>query len=359
MEGLKRGARTATDALLASGGWVVGERYVVHGGIDGFARDPSWLPLQGRPQWPVQQPDGCLVWPERDPAGHWRAIPDAERRLRSGEAWVQVIVDESPDPRTKPPTVWMPSQRTRLADELADLGKEDDAAIVCWVEAHGFVGVRADRWERQESIEEIRWALQRLALARDLLRAIRERTGDALRAEAERLLNIPQGFLAEVNRDTTTTWDDERGHHEVQVKASDQPMGGPHLARMFGIAVPEGQHWHGAGAYIQVMYQLAEELQAPLERLLRVQAGIAPTGDGMRLQGAIVAPGPLATAYLQTLDEASWPAIAYIGDLLQIDWRAPRRCKRCGRTYRPSRRDQVWCGKRCRWAASKARTPRA
>ena len=104
------------------------------------------------------------------------------------------------------------------------------------------------------------------------------------------------------------------------------------------------------------MYLLSDGLQAPLDHLLRVQAGIVPTGDGMRLQAAIVAPGPLATAYLQTLDEASWPAITYVGDLLRLDWRAPRRCRRCRTTFRPSRRDQVWCGPRCRWAASKAAT---
>ena len=356
MERGRADARTATDAVLASGGWVVGERYVVHEGIDRFARDLSWLPLDGRPEWPVHQRDGSLVWPEGDQSGRWHAIPDAERQLRSDETRVHVIVDESPNPRTKTPTVWMPTQRAGLADELAGLGKQDDGAIVQWVETNGFVGVRADPRERRESIEEIRWGLQRLALARDLLHAIRERTGDALRAEAERLLNIPRGFLAEVGRDTTTAWDDERGHHEVQVKASDQPLGGPHLARMFGIAVPEGQRWPGAGAHIQVMYQLAQELQAPLAHLLRVQAGITPTGDGMRLQGAIVSHGPLATAYLQTLDEASWPAITYLGDLLRIDWRAPRRCRRCGTTFRPLRRDQVWCGQRCRWAASKAAT---
>ncbi|MGC8635301.1 MAG: hypothetical protein ACP5VP_11720 [Candidatus Limnocylindrales bacterium] len=139
------------------------------------------------------------------------------------------------------------------------------------------------------------------------------------------------------------------------VKAENQSWGGVHLARAFGISVPPGQHWAGAGAHLQAMYLLSDGLQAPLEHLLRVQAGIVPTGDGMRVQAAIVAPGPLATAYLQTLDEASWPAITYVGDLLRLDWRAPRRCRRCGTSFRPNRRDQVWCRPRCRWAASKAR----
>ena len=154
----------------------------------------------------------------------------------------------------------------------------------------------------------------------------------------ERLLSLPTGFL-----------------EEVQADPIHQPMGGPRLAREFGIVKPKDEAWPGAGAHIQALYGLSAVLQAPLERFLRVQTTIAPTGDGMRLQGAIVAVGPLATAYLQTLDEASWPAITYVGSLLRLDWRAPRRCRRCGATFRPKRRDQKWCGERCRWAASKAR----
>ncbi|MGO9180222.1 MAG: hypothetical protein ACLQBX_18550 [Candidatus Limnocylindrales bacterium] len=347
--------RPATDAVLASGIWVVGERYVVHDGIDRLGQDDvTWQPLQGRPEWPVHQRDGRLVWIERDQAGDWRTIPDEDRRPRVDttgaplETRVRVIVDESPDPRTRAPTVWAPSERVGLADELVALGNQGDAAIVRWVEAHGFVGVRANPHERQESIEEISWALRRLARTRDLMHAIRERTGDALRAEAERILGFPEGTFAEVNRDDPA--DTFPLHPGVLVEP------GLRLARAFGIAVPAGQHWTGAGAYIQALYALTEELQAPLQHLLRVQAGIMPTEDGMRLQGAIVAPGPLATAYLQTLDEASWPAITYVGDLPRIDWRAPRRCQRCGTTFKPRRLDQKWCSKRCLWAASKART---
>ena len=63
----------------------------------------------------------------------------------------------------------------------------------------------------------------------------------------------------------------------------------------------------------------------------------------------------ILAAYLQTLEEASWPAITYAGSVLRLDWRASRRCTRCGRTFKPMRRDQKWCTDRCRWAASKAR----
>jgi hypothetical protein len=337
--------------------WVVGERYVVRDAFDRVDTAPdAWLPLQGKPVWATQDRLGGLAWPEREWRGQWGTIRDEERPLRPGERRVRLIVDESPDPRTRTPTVWPPGERPGLADELVRLGQQDESAIVRWVEEHGFVGVRADPREWRESVEEIRAALACLQQARDLMHAIRNLRGDALRAETERLLSLPAGLFADVNRDGTYAYDDEHGgHHDVVVQSTDQPMSGLALARAFGIAVPEGTtRWPGAGAHIQALYGLSAVLQAPLERFLRVQATIAPTDDGMRLQGAIVAQGPLATAYLQTLDEASWPAVTYAGSLLRIDWRAPRRCRRCGATFRPKRRDQKWCGERCRWAASKA-----
>jgi hypothetical protein len=294
---------TVTDAALATGVWIVGEKYAV-----------------------------------RDGRGQLASIHDEDRTLRPGERRKRLIVDESPDPRTRTPTVWAPGERPGLADELVRLGRQDDATIVRWVEEHGFVGLRADPLEWRESVEEIRAALAYLGQARDLVHAIRQLSGDALRSETERLLSLPAGLFAEVKNDP------------------DQPMSGAALARAFGIAVPDGTtRWPGAGAHVQALYGLGAVLQAPLERFLRVQPTIAPTDDGMRLQGAIVAVGPLATAYLQTLDEASWPAVTYAGSLLQIDWYAPRRCRRCGTTFRPGRRDKKWCGDRCRWAASKAR----
>lgn len=320
-----------TDATLTTGVWVVGERYVLRDAVDRVDTAPgAWLPLQGRP-----------------------ALD--ERLPRRGEYRVRLIVDQSPDPRTRTPTVWTPGERPGLADELVQLGRQDDAAIVAWVEEHGFVGVRADPREWCESLEEIRAALAHLGQARDLVDAIRQLKGDKLRAETERLLRLPTGFYTRVGQDRTYTDEDaDRGRQDGVPKAEDQPMWGPNLARRFDIAVPAGERWPGVGAYIQALYALGTVLQAPLERFLRVQTTIVPTSDGMRLQGAIVAQGPLATAYLQTLDEASWPAITYAGSLPRIDWSTPRRCGHCGTTFRPKRRDQKWCRERCRWSASKA-----
>jgi hypothetical protein len=334
---LRASRSKVTEASLASGIWMVGEGYGVRDGIDRPDTSPhAWLPLSGRPSLKVQQRDGSWVWPERDWRGQSVVIPDEDRKLLPGEVRVRLIVDETPDPRTRQPTVWTPGERSDLANELVGLARGDEAAIVGWVREHGFIGVRANPREWFESVEEIRHALSWLGQARDLMAAIRDLRGEALRRETERLLGLPAETLTEVK-------DDPR-----------QPMSGKVLASRFGIAVPDGEKWPSAGPYVQALDGLRGALQAPLERLLRVQATIAPTGDGMRLGGAIVAHGPLATAFFQTLNEASWPAITWAGSMLRLDWHVPRRCQRCGNVFRPTRRDQKWCGERCRWAASKA-----
>lgn len=338
MESEARTSRNkVTQASLASGWCVVGESYVVHDAIDRPSADPdAWPPLSGRPSHKIQQRDVGWVWAEHDWRGQPVLVPDADRKLLPGEQWVRLIVDETPDPRTRRPVVWVPGERPGLADELVRLGRQDEAAIVGWVREHGFIGVRANPREWFESVDEIRQALGWLGQARDLLAAIHDRPGEALRRETERLTGLPDGTLTEVKDDS---------HAE---------MSGKVLASQFGIAVPKGETWSGAGPYAQALDALRGILEAPLRRLLRVQATIAPTGDGMHLQGAIVAQGPLATAFLQTLNEASWPAISWVGSMLRLDWHAPRRCRRCGNLFRPKRRDQKWCGERCRWAASKA-----
>jgi len=317
----------ATDAALGGLPWLVGERYEVRDAVD---RHPvgarSWLPYAGE-----------ASYLQRDTSGQTREIHRDDYELGPTECWVRLIIDVTPDVRETQARVWEPSQRSGLADELAGLAEGDEAAILAWVRANGFLGVRANPKERSESVEEIRYALAYLAQARAILRAIRELRGDELRAEVEHQMSLRPGFLADIQK-----------HREHQ------PMSGPNLARRFGIEQPPGAHWEGGGAHIQALYCLTSSLAAPLERFLRVQADVAPTADGMRIQGSIWAIGPLATAYLQTLDEASWPTITYAGSLLRLDWRAARRCGHCGTTFRPKRRDQRWCGQRCRWAASKS-----
>jgi hypothetical protein len=335
--GIRAGGPAVTDASLATGLWLVGESYGVEDAIDrpASARD-AWPPLSGKPSRKVQERDGSWIWYEKDRLGKSIGIRDEDRTLRPAEVRVQLIVDETPDPRSRQPIVWVPGERTGLADELVRLGRQDDAEIIGWVREHGFIGVRANPREWFESMEEIRQALGWLGQARDLTAAIRDLKGEALRRETERLTSLPVGMLTQVQ-------DDPR-----------QPMAAKVLAGRFGIAVPKDQRWPGAGVFIQALDGLGAILQAPLNRLLRVQTTIAPTDDGMRLQGAIVAEGPLATAFFQTLSEASWPAITWAGSMLRLDWHVPRRCLRCGTTFRPRRRDQKWCGARCRWAASKA-----
>ena len=240
----------------------------------------------------AQNADGC---PERDPSrsstAPLRCLPAMTVRLRRCGL---------PENGRASPTSW------------CGLGTRTKLAIVRWVEEHGFVDVRADPRECRESLEDPRRSRVPRTGAGPRARHPPAH-GDALRSETERLLSLPAGLFDEVKNDP------------------DQPMSGPALARTLGIAVPEGTtRWPDAGAHVQALYGLIAVLQAPLERFLRVQTTIAPTGDGMRLQGAIVAQGPLATAYLQMLDKASWPAVTYASSLLRIDWRTPRRCGRCG-----------------------------
>lgn len=319
--------RPTTDLERASAYWVVAEHYALTDAIDRFdVSGRGWLTLRGEP-----------VWQEHDAAGGLGPIVRDNRPLSVGTSWVRLIRDSSPMPPGPAPRPWVPGEQPGLADELVELGRRDEAAILAWVQQHGFVGVRANPREWRESVEEIREALAWLGQARALVSAIRSLKGNALRSEVERLLSLRPGFFAEMQTDPR------------------QPMGGMALARQLGIEVPRGEHWPAAGAHLQALYGLTSVLQEPVRRLLRVDVTIVPTGDGMRLQGALVATGPLASAYLQTLEEASWPAITYAGSVLRLDWRASRHCARCGRTFKPKRRDQKWCTDRCRWAASKAR----
>ena len=310
-----------TDAQLRSTAWSVGASYLVRDGIDRLdVTGRDWLPLRGQPR--VDDDDGAPL--VRD-----------ERKLPHTTTWVRVIRDVTSEP--EPRTGWLPVARTGLADELAKLGRADEKRIVAWVRANGFVGVRADSAESQESIEEIREACSRLAQARAIVSAIRSLKGAELRAIVEEQLGLRPGFFSEMQQEPS------------------QPMSGVSLARRFGLQVPSGHKWPGSGSYLQAMYGLLAVLDQPIRRFARVSPDVVPTNDGMRLQGQLVGVGPLATAYLRTLEEASWPAIAYQGSVLHLEWRAARRCGRCGVTFRPSRRDQRWCSPRCRWAASKTK----
>lgn len=310
-----------TDAQVRSTAWSVGTDYDVRDGIDRFdVAGQDWLTLRGQPS--VDDRAGAPLVP-------------SERELPLATTWVRVIRDTTPE--GQPRREWLPVTRTGLADELATLGDADEEQIVAWVRANGFVGVRANPVEWQESVEEIREACSRLAQARAIVGAIRTLSSNELRAFVEEQLNLRAGFFSEMQADRS------------------QPMSGPNLARQFGLRVPDGDSWPGAGSYLQAMYGLLTVIDEPIRRFARVRPDVVPTVDGMRIQGQLVAVGPIAAAYLRILEEASWPAIAYEGSVLHLEWRAARRCGRCGMTFRPRRRDQRWCSQRCRWAASKAR----
>ena len=268
--------RAGTDAALDATSWTVGESYDVEDAVDRFVMDPGpVLRLAGEPKY--AQPDT---------RGNWTRLRRGEYKLASGELRVRRIVDTTPELHG-PARIWRPSDRAGLSDESAALGAGDAASILAWVRANGFVGVRAARRERGESVEEIGLALRYFAQARAILRAIRELRGAELRAEVERQMNYQPGFLTDVQRDP-----------------DHQAMSGTNLARLYGVAVPTDASRKGAGAYIQALYCLSYVLAGPMQRLLKVSAHVAPTENGMRLQGSILAVGPLATAYQKTLDEA-------------------------------------------------------
>jgi len=331
----------ALDAALTSEAWIVGESYAVCDAIV----DPShperaqWWEI-GAPQrvWAGSRLVAETYLPAWDGTVIRKIVRD-DRRLPPLHVWQRAIVDESPDPRTRSPHVWLPGGTPGLAEELAGLAAAAETTIVGWVEVHGFVGVRGDASARFETIEEIRTACARLAQARGILRAVRELRGDALRAEVERLTSLPSGILESAARDETIN----------------QPMAGTTLARAVGIEVPAGERWPDSGPFLQALYVLGSILTEPVERLLRVSPTLSPTPDGFRLQAAISGVGPLATAYLRTLEEASWPAIAYDGSVLRVNVLAPRRCPRCGTVFTPRRRDQKWCTPHCRWLAAQER----
>ena len=310
-----------TDAQLRSTAWSVGSSYVVRDGIDRLdVTRRAWLALQGQPR--VDDRDGAPI--VRD-----------ERELPLATTWVRVIQDATRE--LQPRRSWVPVVRVGLADELAALGRADEERVVAWIRSNGFTGIRANPGEWQESVEEIREACSRLAQARAVVDAIRTLRGPELRTFVEVQVGLRPGFFGQMQR--------EPG----------QPMSGLSLARQFGLRVPDGANWPGAGSYLQAMYGLLTVLDEPIRRFARVSPDVVPTADGMRIQGQLVGVGPLATAYLQTLEEASWPTIAYQGSVLHLEWRAARRCRRCGVAFRPKRRNQRWCSRQCRWAASKAR----
>ena len=136
----------ATDAALGGLPWVVGERYEVHDAVDRLVVTHwSWLPYAGEASRLRQ-----------DASRNWHEVRRDNYTPAQTECWVRLISDVTPDLRTTRARAWEPSRRPGLADELADLRKEDEAAILAWVRANGFIGVRGNVGDRSESVEEIR-----------------------------------------------------------------------------------------------------------------------------------------------------------------------------------------------------------
>ena len=356
----------ASDVVLGAAPWVVGEAYWLRDALV----DPAY-------------PEG-LRWfaPMPTDRGWWAGPPDAGARLRRDPRLVRVraIVDQTPDPRTSAPRVWVPDVAGRLVEELIGLAVADEGQILAWVRAHGFLGIRARPRERFETIEEIRLACGRLGQAWGLATLLRRGTGAALlrppNAALPRFLRALRGGhppdLAQASLVEAADAILPGARQELQGLApwslfTERRAGlsGPELAAAFGLrASPQQASAPGVEARLQVSHLLLSVLREPVfEGLLRVTVDAVPAEEGaaFRLQPVISAVGPLATAYLQVLEAVSWPApVAHARSAAQrLRWRAARQCLHCGAIYRPKRRDQKWCGSKCATAAWHDRTRQA
>jgi hypothetical protein len=221
---------------------------------------------------------------------------------------------------------WRPGV-ARIADEIADLSRAKDSAIVDWVSTNGWVGLAGEPEAEAESLPKIREMTQHLSQCRHTLERIR-RGGSVV--EMLSIVKLAAGHLVDV------------GHLEA---LSGFPAG--RLA---------DHDWASerAGADLQALYGLGVALMWPLERLTRLYARPAQRNDGfMRLEPAIYGRGPLAIAYLETLAEAARVYVSWETGAVREDWRGSRPCHRCGTLFHPKKIDSRWCSDRCRWAASK------
>ena len=349
----------ASDVVLSAAPWIVGEQYSMRRALldpayPGALRWFAPLPTD-RGWWAGSEADGALV--RRDP------------RLVAARA----IVDQTPDPRTRPPRVWVPDFAGSLVEQLIGLAAASESEVLAWVRKNGFVGIRARPSERFETIEEIRLACGRLGQAWGLATLLRRGTSALVKprdAALPRFLKALWGtrprelarasLLEAADAILPGAGEELRGLAPwslFDVPENRTGLSGPDLAGAFGLrASPAEASAPTVEARLQVSYLLLSVLrERAFDGLLHVAVDAAPSegGAAFRLQPVISAVGPLATAYLQVLEAVSWPAPVSRGGSAarQLGWRAARQCLHCGTIYRPKRREQTWCSARCCSAA--------
>jgi hypothetical protein len=343
----------ASDVILGASPWVVGEKYVLR---DGLVDGPASSPSTARLLWDA--PLGAERGAERS------AEYAAQLRRDPRATTARVILDKTPDMRTRPARVWMPNAESKLVDQLVRLAVAPESEILAWVRQHGFVGVRARPREWFETVDEIHYACGRLAQAWGLATLLRTRSSASfLEPHDAALPTFVRGFRSD---------GPDLLEHASLVEAADvilpgalielqgeSRLSGAALAQAFGLkASPEQAAVPDVEARLQVSYLLLSALRDHVfegQGLLRVGVDAVPdaSGDAFRLQPLITAVGPLATAYLAVLDAVSWPApVSRQGSAgRQLRWRAARPCLHCGAIYRPKRRAQKWCTSKCTTAA--------
>ena len=227
---------------------------------------------------------------------------------------------------------WWSPGTTGLGDELAGLSVQSEDELLSWIGSHGLVGIAGDTRASEEVVEDIRDWTGHLALCRQLLAELRaERPVDELLEHAR----AAAGHLVDPDL--------------VASIAGFNP----------GMAADKDFARPTARADLQVLHALGLALTRPLERLVRLHSAPLSRDGRLWIQPRIIGFGPLAIGYLETLAEASRLSIGWDVDEVRMDWRSPRRCQRCGRVFRPAKVDSRYCGKHCRWAASKAASRRA
>ncbi len=360
----------ASDVVLSPTPWIVGEQYWLRDALV----DPAY--------------PGLLRWfePLAEDRGWWLGSETDGERLRRDPVLMaaRAIVDQTPDPRTRPPRVWVPDVAGSLVEQLIGLAAASESEILRWVRTHGFVGIRARPSERFETIDEIRLACGRLGQAWGLATLLRRGASALVEprdAALPRFLRALWGArpreLARASLPEAADAILPGAREELQGLAPWSLFGapenrtgltGPDLARAFGLrALPAQVSAPEVEARLQVSYLLLSVLRdRAFDGLLHVTVDAVPSEDGaaFRLQPVIIGLGPLATAYLGVLEAVSWPATVSRGGSAarQLRWRAARQCLHCGTIYRPKRRAQKWCGRKCASAAwhdrhRSARTP--
>jgi predicted nucleic acid-binding Zn ribbon protein len=275
--------------------------------VTGGLKVDSWSPVEigfGGTLWPVAT--SYAIRESRD----WRDEPDRPF------APVHHIEASGPPLRR-----W--SGIGPIADEIANLTSE--TAVIAWVREWGFVGLAGDVDAASETVQGVIAAATHLGRCRSLLRALHDATSPA-----------DLGVLA---RDVGAIWDEDV------------------LANQAGLDVARFRRDRdpGTALAVQALDGFGRAIARPLHQLTFIDSWLIADESTFRLQPKLVARSPLGLAYLETLVDATRLRLAWERGETVVEWRQPRACVVCGRTFTPHRTTARYCSQRCKWTATKRR----